>query len=68
MDCPSPDQFGNLTLSDVHVSLSGEYEVQVYLPGLGAGGAPFNANSPRNVNVDVQVMAESMQQTSCEDS
>ena len=46
-----------------HASQHVEYEVQVRLPGLGAGGAPSNANSPRSVNVDLQgqVMEESMQ-------
>ena len=54
MDYPSPDQFGNLMLPNVQVSMSGEYEVQVRLPELGTNGEPLNANSPRSVNVDVQ--------------
>ena len=51
---PTPDQFGNLELTNMLVSMSGEYEVQVRLPGLGTNGEPLNANSPRSVNVDVQ--------------
>ena len=54
MDYPSPDRFGNLMLSNVQMSLSGEYEVQVRLPGLGTNGEALNANGPRSVNVDVQ--------------
>ena len=49
-----PDRFGNLMLPNVQISLSGEYEVQVRLPGLGINGEPLNANSPRSVDVDVQ--------------
>ena len=41
-------------LPKMQVSLSGEYEVQVRLPGLGTNGEALNANSPRSVNVEVQ--------------
>ena len=51
---PTPDRFGNLMLPNVQITMSGEYEVQVRLPGLGTNGEPLNANSPRSVNVDVQ--------------
>ena len=54
VEYPSPDQFGNLMLSNMQVSLSGEYEVLVRLPGLGTNGEALNAHAPRSVNVDVQ--------------
>ena len=54
VDYPSPYQFGNLMLPNVQMSMSGEYEVQVRLPGLGTNGEALNANSPRSVNVEVQ--------------
>ena len=54
VEYPTPDRFGNLMLPNVQVSMSGEYEVQVRLPGLGTNGEPLNANSPRSVNVEVQ--------------
>ena len=54
MEYPTPDQFGNLELSNMQVSMSGEYEVQVRLPELGTNREPLNANSPRSVDVDVQ--------------
>ena len=54
VDYPSPYQFGNLMLPNMQVSLSGEYEVQVRLPGVGPNMEPLNANSPRSVNVEVQ--------------
>ena len=41
-------------LPNVQVSLSGEYEVLVRLPGLDTNGEPLNAIAPRSVNVDVQ--------------
>ena len=54
VDYPTPDRFGNLMLPKMQVSMSGEYEVQVRLPGLGTNGEALNANAPRSVNVDVQ--------------
>ena len=51
---PMPNRFGNLMLPNVQISMSGEYEVQVRLPGLGTNGEALNANSPRSVNVEVQ--------------
>ena len=54
VEYPTPDRFGNLMLPNIQVSMSGEYEVQVRLPGLGTNGEALNANSPRSVNVDVQ--------------
>ena len=54
VEYPTSDRFGNLMLSNMQVSMSGEYEVQVRLPGLGTNGEPLNANAPRSVNVDVQ--------------
>ena len=54
VDYPTPDRFGNLILPNVQISMSGEYEVQVRLPGLGTNGEPLNANSLRSVNVEVQ--------------
>ena len=54
IDLNYPEGFGNLVLPNVQVAYSGEFEVQVRLPGLGEGGQPLNANSPRSVNVDVQ--------------
>ena len=38
----------------MQISVSGEYEVQIRLPGLGTNGEALNANSPRSVNVDMQ--------------
>ena len=49
-----PNRFGNLMLPNVQITMSGEYEVQVRLPGLGTNGEALNANSPRSVNVEVQ--------------
>ena len=49
-----PEMFGNLVLPDVQVANSGEFEVQVRLPGFGDNNQPLNANSPKSVNVDVQ--------------
>ena len=54
VEYPTPDRFGNLKLPNVQVSMSGEYEVQVRLPGLGTNGEALNAIAPRSVNVDVQ--------------
>jgi len=54
VEYPTPDRFGNLELSNMQGSMSGEYEVQVQLPELGTNGEPLNANSLRSVNVDVQ--------------
>ena len=54
VDYPTPDRFGNLMLPNVQVSMSGEYEVLVRLPGLGTNGEALNANRPRSVNVAVQ--------------
>ena len=54
VEYPTSDRFGNLEITNVQVSMSGEYEVQVRLPGLGTNGEALNANSPRSVNVDVQ--------------
>lgn len=54
LDYPTPDQFGNLVLPDVQVVNSGEFQVQVRLPGLGTNGQALNAMSPSTVNVDVQ--------------
>ena len=51
---PTPNRFGNLVLPDVQTRISGECEVTVRLPGLGIGGQPLNANSPRSVSVEVQ--------------
>ena len=54
VDYPALNRFGNLVLPNVQTSMSGEYEVTVCLPGLGTGGKPLNANSPRSVYVEVQ--------------
>ena len=54
LNYPAMDQFGNLVISNVQVGMSGEYEVQVRLPGLGDNNESLNANSPRSVNVEVQ--------------
>ena len=49
-----PDMFGSIVLPDVQVANSGEFEVQVCLPGFDDDNEPLNANGARSVNVDVQ--------------